>query len=64
LPRFVAADAPNFETADYAPWIAYGVPKSADARFAAALARRQRHHTRPVSRQHHGHESRGERKVP
>ncbi|MCY3616922.1 MAG: shikimate dehydrogenase, partial [Acidimicrobiaceae bacterium] len=36
----VALDDPNFERADYDPWIAYGRSKSANARFAAELARR------------------------
>ena len=33
---------PNFETAGYDPWIAYGRSKSANAHFAAELARRHR----------------------
>lgn len=33
-------DDPNFETAPYDPWIAYGRSKSANAHFAAELARR------------------------
>lgn len=36
----VELDDPNFERADYDPWIAYGRSKSANARFAAELARR------------------------
>lgn len=36
----VALDDPNFERADYDPWIAYGRSKSANAHFAAELARR------------------------
>lgn len=33
-------DDPNFETTPYDPWIAYGRSKSANAHFAAELARR------------------------
>lgn len=36
----VVLDDPNFQMADYDPWIAYGRSKSANARFAAELARR------------------------
>lgn len=36
----VTLDDPNFARADYDPWIAYGRSKSANARFAAELARR------------------------